>query len=392
MRAAMPENTEFFAELESTPYGTAAKSSAMTAGHAFALLMQGFPQQAYTFFDTLGHPIPESDKLTKAFTSYNRFFNRVATLIPENSPACGINTVVGKNTLRYRHAKQSTFYRDRELALALPNCGLPLGTDPASPFQVLTGDDLRTMDKADVSQLLKKGALMDVSALNALHDLGFGERIGIKCGNRLEPDDIGMEEFNFGFGPEFDSTKSRHPLRFFYYDEFSSFYELKSDSKARSWSVIRNYMQQDIAPGLLVRENEAGERFAVIPSLGDICHRFLCSFDRTRQFRRLFSYIARRPVPVAVTESAPYVWCLLNKDADGNLYAGFINCSTDCLDELPLACGPEFAKGVSQITENGEIPAEFTTPVPDPDDTGAVRYSVKVDLAPMQFVLFKAVK
>ncbi len=392
MRASLPENTEHFAELESTPYGTAAKSAAMTAAHAFALLMQGFPTQAFTFFDTLGHPLPESDKLIKAFASYNKFFNKVAGMIPENSRTSGINTVVGKNILRFRHAKKANFFNDRELALALPNCGLPLGTDPDSPFQVLTGDDLRSMEHNKIDRLLQKGALMDIPALNALHDLGFGERIGIRCGKRLAADDIGMEEFNFGFGPEFDSTKSRHPLRFFYYDEYSSFHALESDNRAVAWSEIYNYLQQKIAPGLLVRENEAGERFAVIPSLGDICRRFLCSYDRTRQFRKLFSYIARRPLPLAVTGSAPYIWCLLNRGKDGQWYAGVINCSTDCIDELPLAAGKEFARGLTQITADGEIPVDHTIPVPDPDGSGAMLYSVKVNLAPMQFALFKALE
>lgn len=392
MRASLPDNVEYFAEVESTPYGTAAKSAAMTAAHAFALLMQGFPSQAFTFFDTLGHSLNESDKLIKAFSSYNKFFNKVAALIPENSPAAGVNTTVGKNILRYRHATQANFYTDRELALALPNCGLPLGTRTDSPFQVLTGDDLRSMSRDGIDRILKKGALMDIPALNALHDLGFGERIGIKCGSKLATDDIGMEKFTFGFGPEFDASGSCHPLQFFYYESRSSFHRLESDSRAESWSDIYNYLQQKIAPGLLVRENEAGERFAVIPSLGDVCRRFLCSFDRTRQFRKLFSYIARRPLPLAVTEAAPYVWLLLNYGADGELYAGIINCSTDCLDELPLAAGSEFARGLIQVTADGETPVINTDPIPDPDGSGALLYSAKVNLAPMQFALFKAAK
>ena len=392
MRAALPENVEHFAELECTPYGPYAKSAAMTAAQAFALLMQGFSTQAFTFFDTLGHPLPEAKKLITAFSSFNPFFNKVAELIPENSPCYGINTPVGRNTLRKRHcSKAANYFNDRELALALPNCGLPLGTCQNSQFNILTGDDVRTMKHEEIDSLLKKGALMDFHALNTLHDLGFGERIGIECKEEIDHDELGMEEYNFSFDKNFEASKSRQPLRFFCYPGLANFHRLVSDNRAEAWSVIRNFRMENVAPGVLVRENEAGEVFAVCAISGDAGHKFLANYDRTRQFRKLFSIIGKKALPLAIHQDTPYLWLLLNRTADGKPLAGIINCSTDTLDEIPLLAGEEFAKGFFRITANGteEIPLAGQ-PYPDPDETGAVCYNLKITLKPLDFVLLGA--
>ena len=394
MRAALPENVEHFAELECTPYGPYGKSAAMTAAQAFALLMQGFSSQAFTFFDNLGHPLPEAKGLINAFDKYNAFFNKVAELIPENSPCCGINTVVGKNTLRERHCtKAANYFNDRELALALPNCGLPLGTCKNSPFNIITGDDVRTMNREEIDSLLKNGALMDFYALNALHDLGFGERIGIECKEEIEHDELGMEEHNFGFGEDFEVSKCRQPLRFFCYHGLADFRKLVSDDRAKAWSVIRNFRMENVAPGVLVRENEAGEVFAVCAVSGDAGYKFLANYDRTRQFRKLFSVIGKRALPLAIHQDAPYLWLLINRTADGKYLAGIINCSTDTVEEIPLLAGKEFAQGFFRINADGteDIPLA-AAPCPDPDGTGAVCYNLKITLKPLDFVLLGAVE
>ena len=392
MRAALPDNVEHFAELECTPYGPYGKSAAMTAAQAFALLMQGFSTQAFTFFDTLGHPLPEAKGLINAFEKYNPFFNRVAELIPEDSPCSGIKTLVGRNTLRQRHcSKPANYFNERELANAIHNCGLPLGTPESSPFNIITGDDVRTFTHDELDSLLKNGALLDFHALNALHELGFGERIGIECKEEIEHDELGLEEYNFGFGRDFESSKCRQPLRFFCYHGLADVRKLVSDDKAEAWSVIKNFRMKNVAPGLLVRENAAGERFAVCALSGDAGHKFLANYDRTREFRKLFSYIARRPLPLAVHQDAPYIWVLLNRSADGKVLAGIINCSTDTIEELPLLAGDEFAKGFFRITENGQEDISLIhPPCPDPDGTGATLYTLKTTLKPLDFMLLGA--
>jgi hypothetical protein len=329
------------------------------------------------------------------FAENNGFFNKVASLIPDGRCCGGINTAVGKNVLRVRHAQagMTDYFNDRELALNMTLGGLPLGTDKPSPFQVLTGDDLRTMETSQIDIMLKKGALMDVPALRALHDLGFGKRIGIKAGERINDDDIGIEEYNFGFKDGFNSSCFCQPLHYFYNDSISRFVKLESDEKAEKWSIIRNCTGNAVAPGLLVRENEFGERFAVVPFTGDPLKKFTANYDRSRQLRRVFSYIARRPLPLAVQETAPYIWLLINRTADNRLVAGVVNCSSDTIEELPLLAGNEFAKGVVQITCDGEKDIPLVSEVtPDPDGTGAMLFNLKMTLKPLDFALLAAVE
>ncbi|MBO7742066.1 MAG: hypothetical protein J6S21_05880, partial [Victivallales bacterium] len=391
MRAALPKNVEHYAELECVPYGSYAKSASMTAAQAFALLMQGFSTQAFTFFDSLGHPFAEEELLISAFEKHNPFFNRVAELIPEGSPCLGVKTAVGRNTLRHRHIRrQAAYFNDRELAEALPNCGLPLGTPDDSPFVVLTGDDVRSMTHEEIDGLLKHGALLDFHALNALHDMGFGERIGIRCTGEIAHDELGIEEYSFGFGKDFDSSKCRQPIRYFCYADHADVRRLVSDERAEAWSMIRNFRLENVIPGLLVRENDAGERFGVFSITGDAEHKFLANYDRTRQLRRLFSHIARRPLPLAAHQNNAYLWLLLNKTADGRLLAGIINCSSDTTEEITLLAGPEFSNGFARITADGEEAIAPTSTEADPDGTGALICRLPVTLKPMDFILLGA--
>ena len=148
-----------------------------------------------------------------------------------------------------------------------------------------------------------------------------------------------------------------------------------------------------VAPGLLVRENEFGERFAVLPFTGDPLKKFTANYDRARQLRRVFSYIARRPLPLTVQETAPYIWLLLNRTADNRLVAGVLNCSSDTIEELPLLAGSEFAKGIVQITCDGEKNIPLVSEViPDPDGTGAILFNLKMTLKPLDFALLAAVE
>jgi hypothetical protein len=278
------------------------------------------------------------------------------------------------------------------LAEALPNCGLPLGTPESSPFVIITGDDVRSMTAEAIDRLLCNGAVMDFHALNALHELGFGERIGIKCGEQIELDELGIEEYTFGLGTDFDSAKCRQPIRFFSYENCTEFRRLISDERAIPWSMIRNFRMDDVAPMVLVRENEAGERFAVVAFSGYSAYKIFANWDRTRQMRRLFSHVARRPLPLAVHQLNPYIWLLLNKSADGRMLAGLINCSSDTTDEVTMLAGEEFARGFAQITSDGEklLPLN-APPEADPDGTGALIMRLPLTLKPMDFTLLGAI-
>ena len=391
MRAALPEMTEYYAEIENYPYDAYSKSTAMTLAQTLGLLMQGFSQQAVNLFDTLGHPIAESASLAAGFAKAKGLFDRVATIIPDGNAPDGVTTLVGENLLPLRRAETvADYFKGRELALALPNLGIPLGTRPDSPFQVLTGDDVRTLSAETLDRLLARGAILDVPALAALWELGQGERIGIKVGRKLEADEVGFEEYNFGFGKDFAVNHCRHSIRHSYHEGYGNWHELESDSRAEAWSIARNFRSEEVASGLLMRENAAGERFGVIAFTGDVEDRWLINCDRARQMRRAFAWVAKQPLPLAATEHTPYCWIILNRDCKGRLIAGVVNCSTDRISELPLLLGAEFALGVTRVTEDGETPlTEVREFVPDPDGTGATVGAFTLELAPLEFAVLR---
>ena len=70
-----------------------------------------------------------------------------------------------------------------------------------------------------------------------------------------------------------------------------------------------------------------------------------------------------------------------------------INCSTDTVEELTVLAGREFAGGCTRITAEGEEVLSFAAaPGDDPDGTGAVQYTLKVTMKPLDFMLLSGIE
>ena len=370
-REVLPKNIEHYAEIENSPYGVWAKSTAMTIAQIYALLLQGFMKQAVNFCSMFMRPLDELKPLIEAQVRERPRFEALANLIPDGNAPIGVYNYAHLHELEVRQVNApGEYHHGHALAMALPNLGIPLGTDPNSPWIMLTGDALRKATPAEIDSLLRRGALLDVPALQTLTELGFGERIGIKVERELECDEVGFEEFT---GPNgLDPLLHRFTLQSFLHLNYGHWYELTATNPCQAWSVVRNFRGDLVTPGLLVRENAAGERFAVLAFTGDVSNHWMANRYRARQLRLFFEWQARTPFPVVVTEDSPYCWTIINRDKEGRLVAGIINTSSDTILNLT----PQMAGCWNQITCAGELPLQQ-----------AADGSVQTKLAPLDVLL-----
>jgi hypothetical protein len=104
---------------------------------------------------------------------------------------------------------------------------------------------------------------------------------------------------------------------------------------------------------------------------------------RAEQFRELFTWTARRPLPVAVDERNPFVWPILNRAPDGRMVLGLINCSTDTYPALTLVV-PAAPDELFLLDEHGVLkPASFE--VVD-STSGRTRLCVPCEAPPLSVI------
>jgi hypothetical protein len=381
MRAALPDNVEYWPEIENYQYSLYAKSARCTLAQMAVCVLNGFNHLALNVFDMFGSPLGDSKLLIELLESNRGFLDRVHTLVPEGSRPRGINVFEHPKQLLVRRAAGSLgrLLNSDAVSRRLPVLGLPVTAGTPSPWQMLTGDDVLALDDAALDTLLARGALMDTTAAQALALRGRAGRIGVTVGDAIPLDELGYEQFS-------DTTMSPllrgrcFPLRPLV--QGGDWRRLAATTAARTASEIRNYRRDVVGPALLLTENTKGERFGVLAFSGGGDRHLMENLMRPEQLRNTLAWIARRPLPVCAHYDAPYLWPILNHAADGRLVIGLINLATDAYDTLPLIFDRQFVpRRLSVVQPNGRmVAASFSMGVSAEDQ--ATRLNVRHRLEP----------
>ncbi len=362
MRAVLPDNVEYWPEIENYQYSLYAKSARGTLAQMALCVLNGFNHLALNVFDMFGSPLGDSKLLIEQLESSRAFLDRLHALVPEGSRPLGANIFEHPKQLLVRRAgSMGRLFNSDGISRRLPALGLPVTSGAPSPWQVLTGDDVLALDDAALDALLARGALMDAAAAQALALRGQAGRIGVTVGDAIPLDELGYEQFS-------DATisPSLHgrcfPLRPL--AQGGDWRRLTATTTARAASEIRNYRRDVVAPALLLTENTKGERFGVLAFSGGGDRHLTENLMRPEQFRNALGWIARRPLPVCAHHDAPYLWPILNRTADGRLVIGLINLATDTYDTLPLVFDRQLVpRRLSVVMPNGKLgPVKFSGP------------------------------
>ncbi len=387
MRAALPDNVEYWPEIENYQYSQYAKSARCTLAQMTVCVLNGFNHLALNVFDMFGSPLGDSKRLIDQLEAGRGFLDRIHELVPEGQRAAGVNIFEHPKQLQVRRAAGSPgrLMNSGGAARQLPALGLPVTAGVSSPWQMLTGDDVLALDDAALDALLARGALMDADAAQALALRGQAGRIGVTVGDTIPLDELGYEQFSDALISP--SLQGRcFPLRPLVHG--SQWRRLTPSTTSRAASEIRNYRRDVVAPALLLTENAKGERFAVMASSGGGDRHLMENLMRPEQLRNTFGWIARRPLPVCGHHDAPYLWPILNRTADGRLVVGLVNLATDVYDTLSLVLDrQQVPRRFTVVGASGQVtPGRFRVS-PGLDDR-TVRLDIRHRLEPFEVAVF----
>ena len=379
-RSVLPGNIEFWPEIENYSFTTWSKSTQCTFAQMASAVLQGFDHLALNIFDFYDSPYADSEPVIEMLESRKPVLDALHRLIPEGNRPEGIYAYAHADEMRVRRVPEGTNDLSGSLKFTsvLPNLGLPVGYGQPSSWVFITGDDVLAATDAEIDKLLKKGAVLDPTGLESLALRGFEDRIGIRAGRAIPEDELGYEDFCH---PETSPRLCgrRHPLRALIAPGDCRYLEDVSGC-GRPASVIRNYRREAVAPAVLLTENSRGERFAVLAWSGKGSPQQNENLYRAEQFRELFGWVGRRPLPVAVDERMPFVWPILNRTADGRHVLGLINLSTDTYQELPLLMETVPASLHRLAADGTLMAAKFRV---EPGNSGCVRVAVEGESAPL---------
>ncbi len=368
-RAVLPANVEYWPEIENFRYSLYAKSAQCTFVQMAAAVLQGFDHLALNIFDPFDAPLfAEGEPLVAHLASCRAFLDGLHALIPEGHRPLGARIFVHRDQwlVKRNPAKAHSHFLG-----CLFNLGLPMTHSGPSPWNLLVGDDVLALSDAELDATLRGGALLNTVAAEALAMRGLEERIGVRVGEPFALDELYCEEW-------LPSGRRLHAALGVEAGDWRRLTDLSG--RGRCTSRILNYRKDVMGPALLLTENEKGERFGVFACRGGGDRHFFENPFRAVQIREALAWIARRPLPVAVSTDAPYLWPILNRTADGRHVLGLINLSTDTYQFLPLLMetAPDT---ISLLGGDGKLrPVDFRV---EPHASGLQQVSIQHTAGPL---------
>lgn len=328
-RNLLGAEVEVFPEIENAWYSLYAKSAQVTFVQMATCVLHGLDNLTLLLFDWLATPFSESEGYTAMLAGRQEWFLALQRLIPPGSRTHGIAIPLHPRNARFhRPLTEGGRVNPRSWDSIIPLLGLPVGLDwSTSPFVLLTDDDVLAMNHEEIEAYLSRGVVMDVRAAECLVHRGFSSRIGISIGERLVcTDDLFVERYD----------QPGSPIQPWMPDGGMIFKRIVANapSTVRVDSRITTASGLEVAPAVITHENHHGERFAVIAFSLEAEPRkeFLNPF-RQRQLAKLFSWVARRPLPVVVHQVQVQPLCI---SRETGMTIGLLNFSTDPVPELDL--------------------------------------------------------
>ncbi len=286
-------------EIENDTYGLFYKSNTVTSMQIIWCLTHGFRNMQLNLFDYLDCPSYNFEEITQALSENMPFYNTVTTLIPENHRTNGINIYVNSKSFLGRRAKGKNPLPDPEWHRWLQLIGIPLSTDICNADCVfLTGDDIVLASDSEIDSILKKGAVVDLRAAEALVHRGFGKRIGITniekiddifAGERFTDNNLNSPYEGCHNSNYFNSTLIGNDL----------IAKLTYTSGVEFLSKIINHNNQIVCDGVAVYENENGERFCIMPMDNNVFSQFTnVNNKRKQQLINVIEWICKKPITI----------------------------------------------------------------------------------------------
>lgn len=291
-------DVEIQPEVENDPYSFYQKSNSITKLQLVWCLTNGFRNMQLNLFN-YDMPVFNYDEITDMFSENIDYHNKLVELIPEGYRTSGIGIYAHPRALTKRRAKDGNLFFNASWHKWFSLLGMPVSSKPKeSDFTMLVGDDIYLASDSEIDSILKKGAIIDLRAAEALLERGYGKRIGISSikkiekvfsGERFTDDDIngefkGVANSDYFYSTLIDSETAK---------------EISYFSDARVLSFYINHRKEKVCDAVAAYENENGERFIILPYVDtDFTYFTNVNHKRRRQLINGFEWIAGKKLPV----------------------------------------------------------------------------------------------
>ena len=370
--AALPDFvTAVQSELENFPYHLLRKSAHTTATEAAAHMAAGASGVA---FNIISQDPPSLDEITPILdraAASRPFLNRLHRELGRSRtlglwPAWSADTWAAS--------------ADVGAPYSLAEVGLPICYDRAgASVAALAGRMPLAFPREEVEAMLRRGVLLDASALEVLWEMGLGEMTGVRPGESFPVDAIESFAVHPLNGPA--AGRRRNCRQSFWPQEARTL--LPCAPQVQILSRLTNYRGNDLGACLCIFENPQGGRVAVA---GYYPWSMITNAAKVWQYRALARWLSRDQLP-AVVESLAKVPLWVREGANGRRAAVILNASLDPQPELALwlRMSPGQVEHVEVEGASHLISAE---PAPSP----AYQRVVVPDVAPwsVHLLLFEA--
>ncbi len=301
------DSIEIQPEVENDTYSFYQKSNSITNLQLMWCLTNGFRNMQLNLFN-FDMPIFNYEEIADMFSENIDYYNKVCEIIPEGYRSSGIGIYAHPKALTKRRAKGGNLFFYPSWYKWFSLLGMPISAkQKESDFNMLVGDDIYLASDLEIDSILKKGALIELRAAEALVERGYGKRIGISdikkigrifSGERFTDDVINGEFKGCANSDYFYSTLID--------DETAK--EITYLDGARTLSFYINHRKERLCNGVTAYENENGERFIILPYVDtDFTYFTNVNHKRRRQLINGFEWIAGKKLPVCADNEKMWV-------------------------------------------------------------------------------------
>ncbi len=337
----LPPGTRSCPELENHPHGRSSKSVRATRLHLILGSMVSTGEMTLNILDMLPNALV--DEGYGAMLAATKPFLGEITEARDGATERGVRLMSNERASYYVHTSGGCDLTEllpggSGWAWPLSAVGIPITYESAGAVIALTGQTIRAFSAADIQQILSGGVLIDLSALEVLTDMGWGEMLGVV-------DFEAVSQIDSGYAVEriVDSQFALAGSEFLSLNGASVRGRMGKINPHPGAKIITEFVHYDentrSLPGAILFENTLGGRVAIQPL--DLSEGVGTSFfkaSRPHQLATIVQWLGRGALALRV-QGGPYLLAR-RWDKPGRTTVAVINGSIDPVDHLHLALSP----------------------------------------------------
>jgi len=318
-------------EIENFPYQRLKKAANIVALEACSHIASGCTGAAFNVLSGYDEPLDEFEPLVAKLQQTRPFFDLMAKTLGR-APIAGIQTFWNKNSYITGKLDNGNWTSSGNPLVnhEFYDIGLPICYSGKNASVTILGkDNVYTLSKEEIRNLLSSGVYMDAETLQQLNEMGFGELTGFEVTGSETKDRIEKlvrHSLNSKFaGRERDNRQSFWK---------SQAYSLrKTDEKAQTLAGLVDYADKDVSDCTLgIFENKLGGRICVA---GYYPWTFMENLSKSSQMKSVFCWLSKNSLPGYIA-SFHKINLWIREPQNGTIALAFTNASFDAAENIVL--------------------------------------------------------